>query len=419
MLVVTANWAIPDGSVAAPPRAAQFARLCDDIRLAAMRAGMRRDGRYRPLARLVIVLAGDTLDGLVSGRWGDDVRPWERGRRALARHEEVLVAAARSARRPLAALARLARGGVAVPSADRRGRPVMTGRIVVPVHLVMLAGDRDRALERLRGRGWSERRGIGVGTIWEGDRWCVAHGSACDPLAAGEDGPTLLASLAVDLLARFGAALAARPGVAEYGRSIVRVLADGQPLDMPLRLATMLRSIAVNGVEVARITTEWRRCVDRWDREARRTGCEDGHGEVAAIAAWMHAIEGTAAPGPPVRAVIAALSGPLPPAASRLHGNRPTVLGHPASMGDDAERAVVCLGAPAMRPCPGPAFAREIAGRAACVEAMPAISPTGLPAVAVPEADEGGVMRAAWWPMWDVGSSPGCRPEAMPILDAA
>ncbi len=419
MLVVTANWAIPDGSVAAPPRAALFARLCDDIRLAAVRAGMRHDGRYRPVERLVIVLAGDTLDGLVSGRWGEAVRPWERSRRALARHEEVLAAAARSGRRPLGALARLARSGVAVPSADRRGRPVMTGQVVVPVHLVMLAGDRDAVLERLRGRGWSERRGIGVGSVWDGDLWCVAHGSACDPLAAGEDGPTLLASLAVDLLARFGAALAARPGLAERGRSIVRVLADGQPLDMPLRLATVLRSIAVNGADAAGIITEWRRCVDRWDREARRTGCADGHGEVAAIATWMHAIEDTAAPGPAVRAVIAALALPLPAAASRQHANRPTVLGHPAGRGDDARSAVVCLGTPPMRRYSEPVLERETAGRAACVEATPLISTTRLPAVVIPEADEGGGMRAAWWPMWDVGSSPGCRPEAMPILDAA
>ena len=419
MLVVTANWAIPDGSVAAPPRAALFARLFDDIRLAAVRAGMRRDGRYRPLERLVVVLAGDTFDGLLSGRWGGDARPWDRSRRALACHAEVLAAAARNARRPLAALARLARRGVAVPSADRCGRPRMNGRIVVPVNLVVLAGDRDAALEQPLARAWLERRGIGVGSIWEGDAWCVTHGVACDPLAAGEDRPNLLDSLAVDLLARFAATLAARPGLAEPGRRIVRTLADGQPLDMPLRLASGLRALAGSGAEATLITTEWRRSVGRWEREARRTGCDDGHGEVAAIAAWMHALGDDTAIRPLPRAMITTLSAPLPAAASRPRVNRLTVLGHPASGGDDAEPGVVCLGTPHVRPYGAPAFEREVAGRASCIEAAPSVCPTRLPAVAIPEADECGGMPAAWWPMWGGGASQASRPKAMPILDAA
>lgn len=419
MLLVTANWAIPDGSVAALPRAALFARLFDDIRLAAVRAGLRRDGRYRPLERLVMVLAGDTLDGLVSGRWGDEVRPWARGRRAVARHAEVLAAAARNARRPLAALAHLVRRGVAVPDADRRGRPMMNGRVVVPVALVVLAGDRDAALEQPLGRTWLERRGIGVGSIWEGDAWCVTHGIACDPLAAGEDRPTMLDSLAVDLLARFGATLAARPGLAEPGRRIVRLLADGQPLDMPLRLASSLRAITGTSADATRIAAEWRRSVERWEREARRTGCDDGHGEVAAIATWMHALGDDAAIRQLSRATIAALSAPLPAAASRPRVDRLTVFGHPSRGGDGAEPGVVCLGTPHVRPSGEREFEREANGRASCIEAAPSICPARLPAVAIPESDEGGGMPAAWWPMWDVGFPQGCRPETAPILEAA
>lgn len=419
MLVATANWAIPDGTVAALPRAALYARLFDDIHSAAVRAGMRHGGRYRPIERLVVVLAGDTFDGLVSARWVDDVRPWERGRRATARHEEVLAVAARNARRPLAALARLARRGVVVPSADRRGRPVVTERVVVPVHLVVLAGDRDAALEGLCGQAWSQRRGIGIGSLWDGDGWCVVHGSACDPLAAGEGRPNLLQSIAIDLLARFGATLAARPGWAGFGRKIVRTLADGQLLDMPLRLGAALLAIAGHGVEAAGISAAWLRSVERWDREARRAGCDDTHGEVTAIAAWMHALGNEAALPPGARAVIAALSGSLPAAASRPAVDRLTILGHPASGGDSGQREVVCLGAPSMGPWRGSAAGGVAAGGASCIEATPVVSAGRLPAVAVPEADEGAGMPAAWWPMWDAGMSRGYRREMVQVLEAA
>ncbi|MEI6240189.1 MAG: hypothetical protein WCR51_07355 [Planctomycetia bacterium] len=419
MLVVTANWAIPDGSVAALPRAALHARLIDDIRRTAVRAGMRHDGRYRPIERLVVVLAGDTIDGLVSGRWTGDVRPWERGRRVTARHEEVFRAAARHAGRPLAALTRLARRGVVVPATDRRGRPVVGARIVVPVHLVILAGDRDAAFERLHGRAWSERRGIGIGSVWNGEGFAVTHGAACDPLTAGGDRPTLLESLAVDLLARFGATLAERAGVADAGRRIVRNLADGQPFDMPLRLSAALRAITQEGSDADWITAAWHRSVDRWDRAARRAGCGNGHDEVAAIASWMHALGDGAATRTAARTVVAALAASLPAAASRQRGHRLTVLGHPATSIDTAGGHVVCLGAPSMRPCAERAVHGPVTGGVSCIETAPVVWPTRFPAVAIPEADEGGGHGAAWWPLWDVDAPRAGRSEREPILEAA
>jgi hypothetical protein len=320
MLVVTANWAIPDGSVAAPPRMSRLAHLLDEIRLAAVRAGVRHDGRYRPIERLVVVLAGDTIDGLVSGRWTDDVRPWHRSRAAAMRHVVVMQAAVRHARRPLAMLSSLARRGIAVPPADGRGRPLVRARVVVPVHVVVLAGDRDAALERLGGLAWSARRGIGIGSVWTGGGVGVTHGQACDPLMAGDDRPSLRESLAVDLLARFGAALAERPAAVAAGRTIVRALSDCEPLEMAWHLNRMVRAVARDGrdgLDPAWIIAAWRRSVDEWGRQARRAGCTDEHGEVAAIAAWMHAIDDDDSVGAAVREVVATLSATLPATASR------------------------------------------------------------------------------------------------------
>jgi len=419
MLVVTANWAIPDGSVAAQPRMSRLACLLDEIRLAAVRAGVRHDGRYRPIERLVVVLAGDTIDGLVSGRWIDDVRPWQRSRASALRHEAVVQAAVRHARRPLAMLSCLARRGITVPPADGRGRPMVRARVVVPVHVVLLAGDRDTMLERVGGQAWSARRGIGIGTVWNGGGVGVAHGQACDPLTAGDDRPTLRESLAVDLLARFGAAIAERPAAVAVGRTIVRALSDCEPLDMAWHLNGMVRGLVRDGhdgLDPAWIISVWRRSVDEWVRQARRAGCTDEHGEVAAIAAWMHAIGDEAAANATVREVVATLTAPLPATASRACGHRLTVLGHPALGGVIQGSDVVCLGPRAVRRY-GPTG--SVRSGVSCIETSPASGPDSFPAIVVPEADEGGWRGVAWWRIGERQLPQTDRPVSWPILEAA
>lgn len=419
MLVVTANWAIPDGSVAAPPRMSRVAHLLDEIRLASVRAGVRHDGRYRPIERLVVVLAGDTIDGLVSGRWTDDVRPWHRSRAAAMRHVVVMQAAVRHARRPLAMLSSLARRGIAVPPADGRGRPLVRARVVVPVHVVVLAGDRDAALERLGGQAWSARRGIGIGSVWTGGGVGVTHGQACDPLMAGDDRPSLRESLAVDLLARFGAALAERPAAVAAGRTIVRALSDCEPLEMAWHLKHMVRALARDGrdgLDPAWIIAAWRRSVDEWGRQARRAGCTDEHGEVAAIAAWMHAIDDDDSVGAAVREVVATLSAPLPATASRACGDRLTALGHPALGGVIQGSDVVCLGPRAVRRY-GPTG--SVRSGVSCIETSPASGPDSFPAIVVPEADEGGWRGVAWWRIGEQQFPQTDRPVNWPILEAA
>ena len=422
MLVVTANWAIPDGSVAAQPRMSRLACLLDEIRLAAVRAGVRHDGRYRPIERLVVVLAGDTIDGLVSGRWIDDVRPWQRSRASALRHEAVVQAAVRHARRPLAMLSCLARRGITVPPADGRGRPMVRARLVVPVHVVLLAGDRDTMLERVGGQTWSARRGIGIGTVWNGGGVGVAHGQACDPLTAGDDRPTLRESLAVDLLARFGAAIAERPAAVAVGRTIVRALSDCEPLDMAWHLNGMVRGLVRDGhdghdgLDPAWIISVWRRSVDEWVRQARRAGCTDEHGEVAAIAAWMHAIGDEAAANATVREVVATLTAPLPATASRARGDRLTVLGHPALSGVIQGSDVVCLGPRAVRRY-GPTG--SVRSGVSCIETSPASGPDSFPAIVVPEADEGGWRGVAWWRIGERQLPQTDRPVSWPILEAA
>lgn len=417
MLVVTANWAIPDGSVSAPPPRAQFSRFIADTCRAAVRAGFRSDGRYRPIERVVLVLAGDTFDGLVSDRWLGAVRPWEQRREVAARHADVFRAAWRHARRPLAAVVRLARRGIAVPSAGRHGRPVASACVNVPAHVVMLVGDRDAAVEPLAQAMPAGRLGIAVGSAWDGDAVHVVHGTASDPLAARDTGPTILESLAVDLLARFGAALVARPGSSDRGRRLVRSLAAGQPLDMPSRLRSALPMTAADSADSAWIVDAWHRSVDRWAREARRWGCASAdQGVVEALAWWMHAVEPGTRPRPAARQVIEALATPLPLGEG---SHALIVAGHPAAVANGHDRRVICLGPAAVDPAAAVGFRPVGPGAVSCIEAGPAVGPVSLPAVAVFEAGEGGGRHVEWLTARDGGDAEAARSDSMPILDAA
>lgn len=413
MLVATANWGFGDGSVAAPPPG-RLAQLAADVERAAFRAGCRRDGRYRPIERIAVVLAGDTLDGLTSGRWLDAVRPWDRRRQAAAVHEAVLEAAYRGARRPLARLSRLARRGLLVPSADRHGRPVLAARVRVPVHVAILVGDRDAALGRNRDPGPRHRGRPEVGTTWVGRTITVEHAGGCDPLQAGDGGPTLFESLVTDLVVRFGAALVERPGLAEAARRLVRQVVDAALLDAPLhvgRACTRLESGAAGAIESA-----WRRAVDRWAREARRTGCADGPGVVDALATWMQSLPGGPAPSAAVREVIDALAMPLLP---RSRPDGLLVLGHPGAVAAEAETDVVCLGRSPVGACGGPTRLSGDAGGVACFEAAPVAAELAASTVVVLEDDEGTTPAERWWLQEDGRPTAALRPARPAVLDAA
>ena len=84
MLAVTANWAVSDGSLASP-RADLACAWLETVRVAAIRAGCGPDGRYRPIEKITLVFAGDTLDLLLTDLWTGRDRPWHGGRRVERR----------------------------------------------------------------------------------------------------------------------------------------------------------------------------------------------------------------------------------------------------------------------------------------------------------------------------------------------
>ena len=352
MLVVSANWMLSDGTLAASAAAPHVGVWLQAVQRAAVRAGFRRDGSYRPLDDLQIVLAGDTFDCLTSAAWTAQLRPWHDGRAAHAARRTVLAQAMRRGRRLLARFSRWARHGLPVPTADRRGRPVLATTALVPVRVALLAGDRDSWLDEAWGE--AARYGLSIGSVWSDDLTTVRHGLESDPCvlhvesrrASGRGWqPTIGESVAVDLVARFAATVMATPA-ATVCRPLVAALAACGPLEVPVGFGRWLDSShgpsAAAGGHREAILTQWRRSVAAWHRETMRQPPVSPAGVAVcdALAAHFDAVDRGL--GQTVTRDACELLTPRPAATSR----GTSVLGHvPATWSlDHGAARVICLG---------------------------------------------------------------------------
>ena len=356
MLVVTSNWCVSDGTLSAGPPRGCVERFRAEVRRASLRCGFRRDGSYRPVAAIDVVLAGDTFDWLISRQWTGDLRPWNAGRRAAAARERVVSGAVRRSHRLQATLAAWMRRGIEVPVADRLGRPMPAASRPVPVRVAVLCGDRDRWLEQAAGDWMPSARAPMVGRCWSDGDVTVRHGDDLDPLHAACGGePTLAESLAVDLIARFGVDLDDVAEVRPLAAGLVRRLACGALPDAPARLVGWLAARDGGAMLPAAsrqgLIDVWHRSVAHWQRAARRLSPrgDDGLDLVGTIAEWLRRDAGADVirSGPWIDAA------PNPGAAPPWDSAANVVLGHPATeVGAPAawQRRVVCLGPRALQP---------------------------------------------------------------------
>ena len=330
MLVVTANWCLSDGTLAAAPLRWPLRRLWWEIGRAACRHGFRSDGRYEPVAAADVVLAGDTFDWLTSRRWLGNVRPWQPGGRSAGVRAATVAAALSRSRRLIDGMVALARRGLPVPAADRRGRPLPGLVRQVPVRLAVLGGDRDRGLECELAPHIVGGLGIAVGTRWCGDMAAVWHGDEFDPLG-GEDASrvTLNDTLAVELIARFAAAVADGP-VSPPAAGLVAAIIRGHAADAAAAIVRQLDDLDRAGICSAGlrryIVDGWNRAVSEWHRVARRLGVggDAGRDTIDPLAGWLTIGRDHPAgsmPPPAVR-LAASVEPPAPPAGL-------VVLGHP------------------------------------------------------------------------------------------
>jgi hypothetical protein len=352
MLVVTANWLFGDGTLAPAASAPRVAAWLQAVHRAATRGGFRRDGSYRPVEALQIVLAGDTFDCLTSSEWTAALRPWHAGRAAESARRRVLLHSARRGRRMLAALSRWAREGLDVPAADQRGRPVLGKKAHVAVRVALLTGDRDSWLHE--GGDEATRHSLSLGHVWSDDTATVSHGAECDPCADAAESrwfggcgwqPTLAESVAVDLVARFGAAVIAAGPVAA-GRGLVARLAAHGPLEIVTVLCRWLDSVATAAEGDAlrdSVLAHWQRSVAAWHRETLREppACAAGFAVYDALAELFDGV-GRDRTRYTVSGVVERLA-PRPAAGPGGH----TVLGHGSAVDarDPAAERLICLAA--------------------------------------------------------------------------
>jgi hypothetical protein len=372
MLVVTANWGCSDGTLV-PGVAGRAAvrRWFAAIHRGIVRAGFRRDGRYRPVESVDVVFAGDTFDWLTSAAWLGPIRPWHGGRRARATRTAVATAAARRATPLVATVARWGREGVEVPCADDRGRPAPRGRQRVPVRVAILGGDRDAWLHDVAAE--ADLGACRAGRLWSDGEVLVWHGHEFDPVCRLESGdpgrpPTLAESIAVDCVAAFAATLRGRGLCAKATGRLLAPLSSVGPLELPRTLADWLETEAARGTltpQSRRATIEdWKRAVADWHRGTDRSPPTGGLPAcpLDALASWLERGADdlpAAADGRRLPAGLDDLRGPTPRelaslvAAARTSGG-PTprhaaVLGHPSGgllvSAIETVPRLICLGA--------------------------------------------------------------------------
>jgi len=342
MLVCSANWLLPDGSLSCPPAASTVAAFLREIAALAGRAGFRRDGRYRPVDRVDLVLAGDMLDTLSSDRWLGSLRPWHASAAVTRLQADIVAASLRQGRRTIASLRRLARQGISVPDATPLARPASDRRRVVPVRMVILAGDRDRWLPAAEHAdpdlaSWPPA----TCTRWGDDGTVlIAHGHRFDPATASSDAgeprpPTVHESLAIDLAAAFVRQV--RDARSFTGtRVLARACAEADPLAIPTAIASWLRHRHLDMASLLPLRSLWQQAVGRWQRQTRRDPPairDQGIDVTDRLAGWLDAY----APGNPAPPAPADLAATLTPDAGLVRdvvaqaGAATAVFGHLAS----------------------------------------------------------------------------------------
>lgn len=307
MIVIISNWGLADGTLVTRAVGGDAAVLTA-IHRAVIRGGFHPDGGYRPVRSVDVVLAGDTFDWLVTSAWCRDERPWHRGsrsqsarlavaRRTLVRHRGVV-----------GRLVRWARVGLPVPPADARDRPRSAERMLVPVRLTALAGDRDPWLDQAM-PGTARRMACGI--CWSDGTVDIRHGhefdAVCRRATVGSDGrvarsPSLAESVATDLVARFGSMLRGDAALWPVVAPLVAVLAPAGPAALAARLGRWSAETDPSAGVRERLERTWRTAVARWHAAARLEvpACEVEFDAVDALATCFDAAWRTPDPAPDV-----------------------------------------------------------------------------------------------------------------------
>lgn len=146
MLVIISDLHLTDGTSGSTISPGAFQLLGERLVDLAAGASQRRNGGYRPVERVDLVLLGDVLDVIRSTKWLEGrVRPWDDASSpqlcdAVSR---VAVDVLRHNSEACAEFRKLAQQGLAIPAATRDGRPAAREMQNVPVRIHYMVGNHD------------------------------------------------------------------------------------------------------------------------------------------------------------------------------------------------------------------------------------------------------------------------------------
>ena len=231
MLVIVSDLHLTDGTSGSTISPGAFRLLRERLADLGFSASQRRDGNYRPIERVDLVLLGDVIDVVRSTQWlAGQVRPWDDTKSAalfdsvsqitsnILRHNE----------QSFGQFRKLASEGIQLPPATRDGKPAMAQQQPVPVRIHYMVGNHDWFFH-LPGENYNRLRRqlvthMGLATyadapfpheLWESNELVqvmrkhkvfARHGDVYDPFnyEGDRDASSLGDVIVVELLNRFG-----------------------------------------------------------------------------------------------------------------------------------------------------------------------------------------------------------------------
>ena len=133
MLVIISDLHLTDGTSGSMISPGAFELLRGWLEELAVGASQRRDGSYRPVDRIDVVLLGDVLDVIRSSRWlGTKVRPWDDPTSPALADQVARIT-----------YETLRQNGDALPAGLADGRPAADAVAAVPVQIHYMVGNHD------------------------------------------------------------------------------------------------------------------------------------------------------------------------------------------------------------------------------------------------------------------------------------
>lgn len=231
MLVIISDLHLTDGTSGSTISPGAFSLLSERLADLALSASQRRDGNYRPIEHVDLVLLGDTLDVIRSTQWlNSSIRPWD-DVKSSALFEQVSKITGDILQHNTQALGefrKLQQQGIAVPPATNAGKIDPAKTEPVPVRIHYMVGNHDWFFH-LPGENYNLLRRqvaahMGLSTyadapfpheIWESNELVqvmrrhkvfARHGDVYDPFnyEGDRDASSLGDVIVVELLNRFG-----------------------------------------------------------------------------------------------------------------------------------------------------------------------------------------------------------------------